>query len=342
MIYPLPLEKGYRIGVTAPSDGIAKEVDFARFDSAVKHFYELGYPVTETAHVRRSEKGRSCDGNTRAKELLELVQDDQVRVIIAASGGDYLVEMLSHLDLEVLKDNPKWMQGFSDITGLSFTVTTNLDIATIYANNFGSFGMKNWHNSLVQNIRILEGQDIVQESFDFFQDGFIERITGLEEFAADKEVQWKILHPSEGKEKDEMMLSGRAIGGCLDVLLNLVGTRFDTTKKFVEKYQSDGILWYLESFALGSESLVRGLWQLKEAGWFQNAVGFIFGRPCFYHTDTDTTYEEAIISAIGELGLPIILEADIGHKPPQLTMMNGAIATVYSKDGKGNITFKRR
>ena len=34
----------------------------------------------------------------------------------------------------------------------------------------------------------------------------------------------------------------------MDVLLNLVGTRFDKTKEFVHKYKEDGILWYLESF----------------------------------------------------------------------------------------------
>ena len=53
----------------------------------------------------------------------------------------------------------------------------------------------------------------------------------------------------------------------MDVLLNLVGTRFDKTKEFVQKYKEDGILWYLESFSLDSDSLTRGLWQLKEAGF---------------------------------------------------------------------------
>jgi muramoyltetrapeptide carboxypeptidase LdcA involved in peptidoglycan recycling len=61
-----------------------------------------------------------------------------------------------------------------------------------------------------------------------------------------------------------------------------------------------------------------------------------------YHTYTETSYEEAVISVLKEYHLPIILEADIGHKPPQFAMVNGAIAEIRSKGGKGSIKFDRR
>lgn len=341
MIYPKNLEKGYKIGVTATSEGFVKETDIRRLERGIRHFLEMGYPVIETNNVRKGYKGRSSDGITRAKELMELFHNEDVRVIFAASGGDFLVEMLPHIDYEILRKNPKWVQGYSDTTGLTFTITTNLDIATIYANNFSTFGMDEWHSSLMDNIKILEGKDMIQESFEKYQDGFIEKITGLEGFALEADVEWKNLYPA-GFSSDEIVLNGRALGGCLDVLLTLVGTKFDKTREFIEKYKQDGIVWFLESYDLSSEALIRGLWQLKEAGWFKYASGFIFGRPALFHSYTDTTYEEAVTSVLGELNLPIILDADIGHKPPQLTMINGAIATIKSKGGKGNITFERR
>ncbi len=40
-------------------------------------------------------------------------------------------------------------------------------------------------------------------------------------------------------------------------------------------------------FSLDSDSLTRGLWQLKEAGWFDTAKGFVFGRPCMFESFTD-------------------------------------------------------
>jgi len=212
----------------------------------------------------------------------------------------------------------------------------------LYAENFSSFGMKNWHYSLENNIKILEGQDLLQESFSEYQDAYHERITGYEEYFLDTKVQWENLYPANAEKTDEINMQGRALVGCLDVILCLIGTRFDKMKEFIEKYKSDKILWFLESFDLSSESLTRGLWQLKEAGWFEHAAGFVFGRPAMYRSDYDITYEDAVLSVLGELDLPIILEADFGHKPPQFTMMNGAIAHIHSKEGTGSITFERR
>ena len=339
MQYPEKLQKGYRIGVTATSAGFNEEPDIKRLENGIRHFNELGYPVIETDNVRSNLKGRSSDGQTRAKQLMALWSDPEVRAIFAVSGGEYLVEMLPYMDYEALRTEPKWLQGYSDTTGILFTITTNLDIATIYSNNFGSFGMEHWHSSLSDNIRILEGEDLVQHSFSMYQDGFWERITGLEEFGLDKKVEWKLLQPAGAKE---ITIKGRALGGCLDVLLNLVGTRFDKTKQFIEKYKTDKILWFLESFDLNSEALTRGLWQLREAGWFEHAAGFVFGRPAMYTTATDTGYGEAVLSVLKKMNLPIILDADIGHKPPQLTMINGAVATLTCADAKGSIAFERR
>jgi muramoyltetrapeptide carboxypeptidase LdcA involved in peptidoglycan recycling len=342
MIYPANLGKGSKIGVTAPSAGCESEADLNALDSAVRQFNKLGYPVIVTENVRNCVKGRSADGPVRARELKQLLEDREVRAIFAAHGGEFLAEMLSYVDFEALKSDPKWLQGYSDVTGLVFTVTTNLDIATIYGNNFSSFGMEPWHSSHSDNIKLLEGQDIVQNSFEFYQDGYLKKLTGLEEYELTKPVSWRNLYPDSEESQGELIIKGRAIGGCLDVLLNLVGTRFDKTTEFINKYKNDRILWFLESYDLGGEAMIRGLWQLKEAGWFQHAAGFIFGRPAMYRTFTDTDYDEAILSMLKELQVPIILEADIGHKPPQFAMVNGAIAEIRSMGGKGSIKFDRR
>ena len=342
MIYPKNLKKGDFIGVTATSDGFSSETDLVRLESGIKHFEELGYPVITTENVRKSHKGRSSDSSVRAQELTELFQKPEVNAVIAASGGDYLVEMLSKLDFDVIRDNPKWLQGFSDTTGLTFTITTNLDIATLYTNNFSTFGMEQWHPSLYNNLKILNGDTIVQNSFDYYQDGYHARVTGLEGFYPEKKVGWINLYPKGYQKEQGLEFSGRALGGCLDVCLNLVGTRFDRTREFIHRYREDRILWFLESYDLNSEELVRGIWQLKEAGWFEYASGFLFGRPAMYEADGDIPYEEAVLSILGEMELPIVLDVDIGHKPPQMTMINGAAANVRSIDGKGRICFERR
>ena len=125
------------------------------------------------------------------------------------------------------------------------------------------------------------------------------------------------------------------------MLLDLVGTRFDKTAEFCERYKEDGILWYLESFALSSERLTCGLWHLKEAGWFKYAKGFVFGRPTFFSSDYEISYKEAVEAVLGELGLPIVFEADVGHKAPRMTMINGAKAKITVAEGKGEVVMTK-
>lgn len=353
MIYPDFIAKNDLIAVAAPSDGNREITDYNRLDNAVLNFRNRGFQVIEGPLVRKSEKGRSGSGKDRGEELNKLLENKDVKWIVGTKGGDFLVEMLPYFDYEAIKKHPVWYQGFSDNTGLTFTITTLCDIATIYGNNFNSFGMSEWHPSLESNLKVLKGENplpggdilavgtslegkaVSQDSFDLYEDGYYDRITGLEGYVLTKPV---ILKQIAGKEGEPV--TGRLLGGCLDVLLNLCGTRFDNTASFIEQYKEDGILWYLESFALSSDSLTRGLWQLKEAGWFQYAKGFVFGRPAFYEENYGISYEEAVTSVLKDV--PLIINADIGHKAPSITVVNGSMGSFVCRDGRGSLTMEYR
>lgn len=330
MIFPRWIQKGDTIGVTACSGGKTAPVDLFRLDNGTKQIEKRGYHVLETPDVRREEKGRSAPAGIRAEELHALVQNPEVSFIVQAAGGDYLAEILPFVDFEMIKRNPKWHQGYSDPTGLLFSITTNCDMATVYAGNYADFGMEHWHRSLKENFALLEGKKLVQKSFSLYKNGFAEWVTGREDFQEDTPVRWKC-------DKDDVVLEGRLLGGCLDVLLNLVGTRFDRTRLWCEQYQGDGILWYLESFALSAEQLTCGLWQLREAGWFEQANGFVFGRPAFFSSAYEISYKEAVEAVLAGLHVPIVYEADIGHKAPRITMINGAKAVLRVTDGRGEL-----
>ena len=325
MIYPKFLKQGDTIGVTATSDGNADEIRKNRLNSAIKNFEQRGYKICETANVRTSYKGRSSNKEERARQFMSLIEDKNINAIITARGGDFLLEILSYIDFEKIKQNPKWVHGFSDTTGLSFCITTICEIATSYGENFGEFGMVPWHRSLENGLEILEGKRIIQTSFEKYQENFYDRQTGLEGYTLDTKVEWK----------NDATLEGRVLGGCLDILTSLVGTKYDHVKEFVTKYKSDGILWFLDNCELTSEGVLRALWQLREAGWFENAVGFVFGRTMTRKSSYDISFEEAVQTVLEGINVPIIFDSDIGHKPPQFTVINGAMAKVTSCDGKG-------
>ncbi|MCR5627760.1 MAG: hypothetical protein K6F99_10605 [Lachnospiraceae bacterium] len=52
------------------------------------------------------------------------------------------------------------------------------------------------------------------------------------------------------------------------------------------------------------------------------------------------TYEEAVRNALGDMNVPIITGADVGHKKPSITIINGAVGEITLKDGKARISMK--
>ena len=322
------IKKGDIIGVTAPSAGFTEQVDLTKLESAKFNLSEKGYEVIETENVRKCEKGRSSTGKKRAEEFLSLIRNEEVKYILSASGGDFLMEMLEYLDYELIKANPKWIQGYSDNTGLIYPITTICDMATVYSGNVGDYGMSLWHEGVKNNLKLLEGKNIEQKEFDLFENEYVKKVTGYEGYNLTDKVKYEFV--SENKSEN---FTGRLLGGCLDVLIMLCGTKYDKTAEFVRKYKEDGIIWYLESFDLSSARIQCALWQLKEAGWFEGAKGFLFGRPCFFREEYETDFNEAVKTALDSLNLPIITGCDIGHRPPRITMINGLMAEI-SFDGK--------
>ena len=344
MIYPKflsgQLKKEQAIGITAPSDGNGKPMDIQRLDLAKQTLTGLGYPVVETENVRQSDgRGRSSSKEERASQLMELFRNPEVKYIFAAKGGDFLMEVLPLLDFEEIRRNPKWVQGFSDSTGLTYTIAVHCGIGTVYGNHFNDFAMKPWHAAVHNNFEIMRGNLIEQSTFDFYENDFYDRASPSDGYREDKRCKQYAIY--EGEEVPRVHIEGRLLGGCLDVLFDLVGTSFDKTAEFVEAYREDGILWYLESFSLDSESITRGLWQLKNAGWFEGAKGFVFGRPCMFQSFTDHSYREAVEVILSELHVPVVFDADIGHKAPQFTIINGAYGIWEYEHGKSKLSMKK-
>ena len=121
MNYPEFLKIGDLIGICAPSAGIVKPEKIERLNYAIEALENMGYRVIETPSVRCEESGRSASAKVRAEEFMSLLENEAVKLIIFATGGDFLCEMLDYLDFDRIKKlNPKWMQGYSDITGISY------------------------------------------------------------------------------------------------------------------------------------------------------------------------------------------------------------------------------
>ena len=322
MIYPEFLRPGDTVGIPAPSAPIGEDKRTS-FALSLSHLTREGYRI-KTAPSVYGEGIVSASGKTRAEELNALVQDGDTRMLLCATGGDFLMEMLPYVDFEAFRRNPKWLQGYSDPTGLLFPLTTGCDVATIYGCNAGGYDMETLHSSLEDSLALLRGEVREQHSFALY-----EKEKGDGAYRLTEPVEWKT-------PNCPVDVSGRLIGGCMECLLDLIGTPHDHVADFARRYASDSILWYFDIFALKAEDVVHTLWHMKQAGWFENACGFIFGRVLFAGSFLGLSYEDAILRVLGR-DVPVILDADIGHVSPRMTVVNGAIGHVRAKAGKGSL-----
>lgn len=337
MIYPNFLKQGDTVAITAPSDGLKKEFDKIRLELAIQKLNSLGYKTIKTDNVEKSSKLVSSSNKERAKQFLNLWNDDSISLILAVSGGEFLMDMLPYLDIDILKNSkPKWVQGYSDISLLNFYLTTNFNIATSTSVNAKSFGMNPWHKSLSDNIKILSGIEIIQENYDMYQGEWSEDIPGKEDatFNLTSKVEYKNLY-----EKSEEHFEGRIIGGCIDVIKLLMGTKFDNTKEFVNSFD-EGIIWCLENCELSVADLYRSLWQIKQNGWFNNTKGVLIGRTFSKSNIKDFTYLDALHKIFDDMKVPVIYDIDFGHVAPQWTIINGSYAEFDYKEGRGKIIQK--
>ena len=256
-------------------------------------------------------------------------------MILCATGGDFLVEILPFVNFDLLLDNPKLVAGFSDPTGLLYPITTKYDIATFYGQNFSPFWAETLHKSQNDFLEIIKGNLILQKIYDLYVKEYSESVTGLEGYNLTEKVCWKTL------DDKPVSLKGRIIGGCLDVISELAGTKYDGIDTFNQKYKEDGIIWYFDNCELSKEETIRTLWKLGELGYFKFTKGVIFGRfgldVSYYGYDVKTCIQDSILN---NLNIPIVYEADITHRSPCMTIINGAIASIEVNDGKGTISFE--
>ena len=324
MIYPSFLGKNGTIGISAPSAGVGRKLE--DFDRSLATLRRKGYRIVETASVRINDM-RGGSAEERAEELVSLFKNDDVDFVMAAAGGDFLFEILPYTDFRTMKKHPKWLMGASDPTGILFPYTTKYDVATIYGCNAGSYDVSPLPKFLKDNLKIISGDLPVQTSYKKYMKtpGFL-----AEKIEYDTLVKWQ-------GTVDSLHTQGRCIGGCIDVLKDLIGTRFDGAKDFVRRYKDDGIIWYFDNFSMGAEIFYRTLLQMRYAGWFSHTKAVLVGRVLFESSDTGMTYGEAISLALPDI--PVLYQADIGHTIPSMTMINGAILNIDYENHKSALTF---
>lgn len=300
-----------------------------------------GYGVVEGSCLRRDRKNVSGTPQERARDFHALWAREDVRAIIPPWGGELLIEILPHIDFAALAaSEPKWVLGYSDVSTLLFPLTLRTRIASAHGLNLMDlirgqvFGVT---EAYLRHLATPAGGHFEQVSFPSYQIGF----TPFEEqvdakFNPVERVRWEV---QGALGADGASFQGRLIGGCLDTITCLVGTPYGDLPAFTRQNSSDGVILYLENCEMTPSQVARHLRQMRLAGWFEGLSGVVFGRS----TGPDTknadgfSYRDAVASVTSDLGIPVVLDADIGHRPPQMLLINGAWADFKVEDGQARV-----
>lgn len=243
-----------------------------------------------------------------------------------------MCEILDYVDFEKIRQGkPKWYMGYSDNTNMTFLLTTLCDTAAIYGPCAPAFGMEPWHPAIEDAYRLLRGQKFSMEGYPLWEKESIkDEEHPLEPYHV---TETRIIRTFGGKEP--VRFSGRLVGGCMDCMINLLGTCYDGVKDFADRYKEDGIIWFMESCDLSVLSVRRAVWQMKHAGWFDHVKGFLIGRPlCHGQEIMGLDQYRAVADVLESFRVPILMDVDLGHLPPMMPLISGSLAAVEYQEQK--------
>lgn len=332
MRYPI-LVPGATIGVTAPSSGVPSNLhELIQF--ACKRMEKKGYTVNCGDTVWTQFKAKSAPAKQRADEFNRMMSDDSIDIIVPPWGGELLIEILEHVDFDAIQE--KWVLGYSDTSTLLLAITLKTGIATAHGTNlidlrgkYSDITTAMWEAALSTEM----GESILQYSSEKYQGKWQHDNPTPWIYHLTEETRW------QSTEKNGVHVQGRLLGGCIDVIRHLVGTPFGDVSGFRKRFTNgEPILWYLENAELNTADLRRSLVQMKLAGWFEQCSAVMFGRSSANQVVNGYTVQDVYQELFEELQIPIIYDIDCGHVPPQITFINGALATVeVTEDGKGMV-----
>lgn len=333
MRFPSPLQPGDRIGVTAPSAGIAPALR-PRLEVAVRSLEERGYEVV-LGDCLGADGVVSAPRAARAAELTAMLSDPSIRAVVPPWGGELAIDLLGALDWSALAEaEPTWLVGFSDLTTLMVPVTLRLGWATLHGSNLmdtpyaAPDGLLHW-------TELASGSGpFVQRSPGRWRDtGWVDYAEqpAVSRFTLDAVGTWRVVG---GGPVD---VSGRLIGGCIETLGPVAATPYGDVASFGRTYAEDGLVVYLEACEDSAYSIGRMLHSLRLAGWFEHARAVLIGRTAAPDAP-DLSQDAAVLDALGGLGIPIVLDVECGHVAPYLPLVNGALARVVVDGDRREIT----
>ena len=292
MIKPQRLKKGDVIGVVAPSNPIIDERK-EDIEKAKEIIEQRGFRVKFSKNLFSNTDGYSARAKEKAEDINEMFKDKEVKMIWCAAGGANSNSCFEYLDYDLIKQNPKIICGYSDITSITNIIAEKSELVTFSAMNF---------RTIVKDEENFSYNEVVNR----FVEGSLEfgRPNGINEYRTIK----------EGKAE------GKLVGGNLFLTKGLVSGKY--------KINFEDKILFIEELGFESDPTVvsSSLYHLKQNGVFDKIKGMWLGN---YEHESGILLEKILLDVLGnEYNFPIIKSNNFGHVYKQTVIPIGTEARI--------------
>ncbi|MBD0269620.1 MAG: LD-carboxypeptidase [Cyanobacteria bacterium Co-bin8] len=306
LLKPAPLRPGDTLGIISPAGATFQQEEL---DIVVDAVRGLGLVPRVAPHAMSRYGYLAGTDEERAADLNAFFADPTIKALMPIRGDWGSARILPYLNYDLIRQNPKVLVGFSDITALLLGIHAQTGLVTFH----GPHGLTAWRPDQTQPFRQLLFEGAAQ----------------------------RFENPRLGEDADRLMqtrgriqtitpgqATGKLLGGNLSVVSGIVGSPYMP--------ETAGAILFLEDLGESLYRVDRMLTQLKLAGVFDGLAGFIFGQCARCGPGQDygsLTLEEILQDHVQPLGIPAWSGAWIGHVEPMWTLPLGSPVRVDATAG---------
>jgi muramoyltetrapeptide carboxypeptidase len=321
LIRPAPVRPGATVAVDSPCSPVVFWWEH-RAAQARSYLESLGLQIRVMPHSGQAMAGAQVSPQSRAEDLHAAFSDPDVAAVLAAIGGDHAVELLPHLDYQLIRANPKLFQGYSDLTVLHWALLQRAGLITFYGPALLP--------ELGEYPAVLPHTDTWLRAAWFGSTPlrFVPATTYTDEFLDWDQRQDRMrprdLRPSGGWVTIRGgVAEGQLVAGCLETIcrhlkgspvwLDLQGALLvlETSEEVPPPHQVDAYLA-----------------ELADAAVFEQITGLVVARPYGYDQDRTLRFWSLVASRTEASGVPVLGNVECGHADPMLTLPLGIRARI--------------
>lgn len=290
---PRALQEGDLIGIAAASSPFEPDL----FAAGIEAIRGMGFRVRHRDDLFHQQRYLAGSDARRAEELTELIEDDEVAAILFARGGYGCQRMIPRLDAKRLRQHPKPVVGFSDVTALLTFLRQSAGFPTFYGPVVTQLGREPNASAAASLKATLTSQG---------------PLGNLGEGAA------RVLKSGNAE--------GPLVGGCLSLIATSIGTPYEL--------KLEGAILFVEDIGEKVYALDRMLTQLINAGMLHRARGIVIGSLVTLPNEAHDL-SEMLADVLRDFAGPVVLNFPAGHTQGFVTLPLGAITRISAPSTAG-------